>query len=184
MREHRRAFTLIELMVVISIISLLTSIVLASVTAARKKARDGQRLIDMRNILVALETYHDTYDAYPNPNTAGGDNDCSDYDIGPFGSPSDPFIPQLATENLLKAPVDPTPTISNCGDTGTTKFGYFYAWYSAATCPAWNKNFFILGIRRLESSANPSPSSPGWRCPSPGGRNWTAEFYWVTGGIE
>lgn len=60
-----RGFTLVELLVVISIISLLSSIVLTSVNNARAKARDARRLTDVKQIQTALELYYDTNGRYP-----------------------------------------------------------------------------------------------------------------------
>ncbi|TSC77737.1 MAG: putative General secretion pathway protein GspG [Parcubacteria group bacterium Gr01-1014_33] len=58
-------FTLVELLVTISIISVLASVVLTSVNSARAKARDAKRRADMRQVQTALEFYYDTNNAYP-----------------------------------------------------------------------------------------------------------------------
>jgi len=66
MRQQRHyGFTLIELMVVISIISLLASIILASMNSARAKARDARRLHDLRQIETALALFYDKFGKYP-----------------------------------------------------------------------------------------------------------------------
>ena len=56
-RLKGKAFTLIELLVVIAIISLLSSVVLASLSAAREGARDAARLSDTKNVMTAIELY-------------------------------------------------------------------------------------------------------------------------------
>lgn len=58
------AFTLIELLVVIAIIALISSVVLASLSSARAKARDARRVADLRNVQVAMELYYDKYGTY------------------------------------------------------------------------------------------------------------------------
>ena len=63
--QFEKGFTLIELLVVISIIGLLSSIVLASLTTARYKARDAKRIADMRQMMTAIEFYYDKYATYP-----------------------------------------------------------------------------------------------------------------------
>lgn len=50
-------FTLIELLVVIAIIGLLSSVVLVSVTKARRKARDVKRMGDIQQLNKAIQIY-------------------------------------------------------------------------------------------------------------------------------
>ncbi|HAZ16531.1 MAG: hypothetical protein A3H59_02750 [Candidatus Jacksonbacteria bacterium RIFCSPLOWO2_02_FULL_43_9] len=61
----RHGFTLVELLVVISIIALLSSLATASFNSARKKARNAKRMSDLKTISLALELYYDTNNAYP-----------------------------------------------------------------------------------------------------------------------
>ncbi|MDP3661474.1 MAG: prepilin-type N-terminal cleavage/methylation domain-containing protein [bacterium] len=56
----RRGFTLIELLVVIAIIGILSSVVVASLNGARKKARDARRVDDVKQLQLALELYFDS----------------------------------------------------------------------------------------------------------------------------
>ena len=60
------AFTLVELLVVISIISLLSSVVLASIDTAKAKGRDGKRTVDLVQFRNALELYGSNHNGqYP-----------------------------------------------------------------------------------------------------------------------
>jgi type II secretory pathway pseudopilin PulG len=54
MRKDQRAFSLIEIMVIISIIGLLTSAILASLTDAREEARYTRARIDIKTIATAI----------------------------------------------------------------------------------------------------------------------------------
>ena len=63
--SYRHGFTLVELLVVISIITFIASVVLASVNQSRIKARDARRISDVREIRVALELYLDVNKTYP-----------------------------------------------------------------------------------------------------------------------
>jgi type IV pilus assembly protein PilA len=65
MLKKNKGFTLIELLVVIAIIGILSSVVLASLNSARKKARDSRRAADIRQIRLALEIYFDAIRDYP-----------------------------------------------------------------------------------------------------------------------
>lgn len=62
---RKRGFTLIELLVVIAIIGILASIVMASLSNARKRGRDGRRLSDLKQIQLALELYYDANKQFP-----------------------------------------------------------------------------------------------------------------------
>lgn len=64
-KNKNLGFTLIELLIVIAIIGLLSSVVLASLNSARKKARDARRIQDFRNFSLAMEMYYDKYNRYP-----------------------------------------------------------------------------------------------------------------------
>ena len=57
--RSKLGFTLIELLVVIAIIGILSSVVVASLNSARKKARDARRVDDVKQVQLALELYFD-----------------------------------------------------------------------------------------------------------------------------
>jgi prepilin-type N-terminal cleavage/methylation domain-containing protein len=63
--KNRAGFSLIELLVVISIIGVLSTIVFASLGGARKRARDSRRIADISQLKLALELYYQANQAYP-----------------------------------------------------------------------------------------------------------------------
>jgi len=63
-RGSKRGFTLIELLVVVAIISLLSSIVFASLNSARAKSRDAKRRTELKQIYTAMEFYYDKFGTY------------------------------------------------------------------------------------------------------------------------
>jgi type II secretion system protein G len=61
----KRGFTLVELLVVISILGVLATIGLMTFNSAQAKGRDAQRKSDLKQISSALELYYNDYGAYP-----------------------------------------------------------------------------------------------------------------------
>lgn len=99
----QKGFTLVELLVVISIIGVLSSVVLVSLNSARAKARDTRRITDLKQMQTALEIYYDKNGQYPLP--AGGSlvwsGHCPDY--GNYNN----YILGLAPDYMASLPVDP-----------------------------------------------------------------------------
>jgi type II secretion system protein G len=82
MHTHR-GFTLIELLVVVAVLTLVSSIVFASLNNARAEARDAKRTSDMKALQVALQIFYNANFRYPSEadgacrhNTSFGDGGC------------------------------------------------------------------------------------------------------------
>lgn len=93
MYSRRRGFTIIELLVVISIIALLASVIMVSLGESRKKARDARRASDIHEIQTALALYYIDCHRFPTALTLTANNGCgSGITLGNFLSqiPRDP----------------------------------------------------------------------------------------------
>ena len=80
-------FTLVELMVVISIIGIMSSILYVNYNDAREQARDKVRMTDLKSLQLAIETYKAQYGRYP----AQGCGTVGTDFAGPGGVTGSPF---------------------------------------------------------------------------------------------
>lgn len=101
-------FTMIELLVVVSIIGLLASLILIRFNSVQKKSRDTRRVVDVDTFVKALNLYNNDFSAYPV------------YDGYITGN--DPLSVDLKNSGFLKSiPLDP---INKQIDTETYKYDY------------------------------------------------------------
>lgn len=109
MDNKKNGFTLIELLVVIAIIGILSTIVAVSVSAARAKGRDAQRVAQIREVRVALEVFAPPGSSYPT--TAGAWNNSITQGLA--------WIP--TTDSSLKKLAVPDPLNTTSGE-----YAYYY----------------------------------------------------------
>lgn len=84
-KTKKNAFTLLEILVVISIIGILVALGTAAFSTTQKKGRDARRKSDIKAIQNGFEQYHSKADSYPSSLT-----EANDLTIFPAGLPEDP----------------------------------------------------------------------------------------------
>ncbi len=90
----KKGFTLIEILVTISIIGLLTMIGMTNFRVANQKARDGRRQGDLEQVKAALELYRTDEAVYPGTITAGNPIQSATGTIYMNEVPTDPLSTQ------------------------------------------------------------------------------------------
>lgn len=123
-KEQRAGFTLVELIIVIVVISILTTIGIFSFIGVQKEARDSSRSSDVTEIAGALEKYYSQNGEYPSCAAITGSADSVSRALH-----IDP--------NFLKAPLAGSGTNSLvCQDMTSSSTGDYYAYVGdgSATC--------------------------------------------------
>jgi len=123
----KKGFTLLELLIVISIIGILSSIVVVNFANGSKQARDARRVQEVYQIGHALQMYYSDEGKYPD-NTDSDDESCSlhgiTWDKGHLSSGVDDFIKPIIDEGIITViPVE----ISDVTDPSESACVYRYA---------------------------------------------------------
>lgn len=80
----KKGFTLIEVLIVISILALLAVGVLFSVSKQRAKAEDAKIKAYLNNLKIAFEDYYGDKNCYPPPTWFDGTDDCQSSNLSPY----------------------------------------------------------------------------------------------------
>jgi len=110
-------FTLIEILLTVSILAILMATIIGNFGPARESARDSQRQTDLRTVEAALALYKNKYGVYPAgcnlPTTGntviwsgelGTDHSCDDGTSNYIRDLAPEFIPKLPTDPRLNGP--------------------------------------------------------------------------------
>lgn len=145
--KMKKAFTLIEILIVISIIGILAALITVSFTASQRQARDTQRKSDLAQYRTAVETFASKGDGlYPLYASSIGASDT------------------LCTAlELSSCPTDPTSSqsYSYCSnDTGTN----YVLW---ATLEGVDSNWTVCSNGRSAASTNDPTCGASFDCKLP-----------------
>jgi prepilin-type N-terminal cleavage/methylation domain-containing protein len=177
MHKKLLGFTLIEILVVISIISVLSGVIYASFGDARASSRDKVRKTSLKELALALEMYKAQYGFYPaegcggstintgdTPSTSGVDWDGSATWTGPgqhssgWGNQCPEYIEGLAPEFIAKLPLDPNQEAED-------NRGFVYR------VSAQGDRYKVLVLNTVEVETVDSYNNEFARCPYSGGSN-------------
>ena len=138
--RHRifNAFTLIELLLVISIIAILAAIILASISGPQASARDSRRQSDLSQIKTSLQAYYLANNSYPSTGSTGISLEEDSAANGSFtqamkGSgymsviPKDPKYTTPTGEYAYKYVATTSDAYTLCAKSEATSDNYFYA---------------------------------------------------------
>lgn len=138
----KKGFTLVELLIVITIIGILAAALLPSILGAPARARDASRKADLNNILTAIETYQNDHMIYPSAAFCISMNDSTNPPSTDPKGPLDDYF-QGGTP-----PKDPQGT--NAKEVVGSCKGYYY-------CPITgdaSSNYFVIAKMEVNGSGN------------------------------
>lgn len=137
--KKKQSFTLIELLIVIAIIAIISSIVGINYSASQKRARDTQRIADMNIIASALNSYRREKGGFPNEVSTTLWEESKD---------NPQFLEYLKTY-IANIPFDPK-------NTGSYYYAYRYYNNGSGSCLDENQDhpFFVLAIKTMEVEKN------------------------------
>ena len=153
MKSTTFAFTLVELLVVISIIGILASIGLVAFRSAQFRGRDAERKSDLKELGSSVELFYADYGKYPSAGADGKIQACEYVSTTGIGSPctwgSSEFRDDKGTIYFKVLPEDPVPQNS-----------YFYRIVDAGT----NQKFQLFAY--LENTQDQSIITTIYPCGS------------------
>ncbi len=163
--KRRQGFSLIELVVVVSILAVLAGALIPRVAERMARARDARRLADVQSIKAAIESYYLDRGEFPTPQTNAS---FGGWDVSHDGS----FVSDLRDQGYLSEDaVDPV-------NDDTYHYRYYVYKQGAYGCNG-ETDYFVLGVRNFETADFSKEHKGFFKC---SGRNWANEFAYVTGG--
>ncbi len=192
-RSVRAAFTLIELLVVIAIIAVLVAILLPAIQQAREAARASQCRNNLKQLGIAMHSYHETYGQFPQNYLADRDGNNRNLTAISWLTASLPYMDQAAIFNGLDFSTLETPSRNTLDNAAAQR--YRSKTIATLMCPSnpqkavnsyayiydgggWNGNSRNADGGRTDYVGNMGTIWTGWKDCGDWGVNqtWTGEW--------
>lgn len=143
----RLGFTLIELLVVIAIIGVLVSLLLPAIQQAREAARRGQCLGKLKQLALAMQSYHDTHSMFPAAAQGGLLHVYFNFTGYAF------LLPYLEQQQVYDLVHFDRGRSTDMTVNGRTERHYYYGWADDANVTAYSTNIssFLCPSNRSEA---------------------------------
>ncbi|MBC8371074.1 MAG: type II secretion system protein [Planctomycetes bacterium] len=162
-RTAQAGFTIIEMLIVVTILAMLAGILVPVLEDAAQSSRDSRRASDLKSVQAALDSFKRVTGEYPNTSGAWFGDSVAEgsktYDGG-----ANCYIPGLVPNYLPALPKDPSPDLPNA--TG----GYMYR--SDGTDYKFVTNEGPESFPTGNPFYDPARAATAWQVSSPGGYNW------------
>jgi len=159
-------FTIVELLVVVSIISLISSIVFAEFSISKKKSRDVTRMSNLLELQKAIELYRNENNNYPSTSNQfwSGTNVCGGAQVIGKGYGATGYVPGVAPTLIGSLPEDPQSSATRCYIYRSDGIDYMISAYNGME--ALNPNSGPHSLDRASTNDNSiavySSGAAGW----------------------
>ena len=158
MKINRSGFTLVELTIVISVITILAIITVTSYSGIQRRSRDTTRLADTNNIIKAIDIYEGETGTFPATSASPGANGCTGNGYSYSWATDGTWLNPLVTGNFINTA--PKPPQNSC----TVWYAYLKPAPTDYGCSSRTKPYYVLWIKTEGAVAAPSFSKTFTPC--------------------
>lgn len=171
----KRGFTLIEIMIVVSILAILFIALMVSMQGQRSKGEDARVKSDLDRLKIAFEDYYNDQNCYPPPEWFDSANDCGSSNL-------QPYLDRIPCDRETGLPYTLRYSPTQC-------VGYqLYGYLQNSADPSYAQYYeggTLIGNYGVTSSnttlASPGSGGSGGSGSGGGGGTPTSDYYWCSG---
>jgi prepilin-type N-terminal cleavage/methylation domain-containing protein len=178
MIKSKSGFTIVELLIVIVVIGILSTITVVAYNGVQQRTRDSVRHADAKAIIKALELYKVDFGTYPPTSASPTANGCSGNGYSYSWATDGSWMKPLVDGGYLKGA--PIPPINDCN----RNYAYLHPNASSYGCTARTTGYYVLVINQTDgtfvpSDASSTPTSTWKPCPEATAAWGGSKFYWA-----